>query len=163
GTAAIGQVSLPFPAGPGGVVLTLISSQPTVAITPASVVVPAGGTSTTFPGIAFPGGSPTLVFLTIVGPGITAVATPQGGPAGGTAQDNLLVNGSFELPVVPSGADIRTLRGVDELPGWRITRGSVDVVPAPFWQPAPGEGSQSLDLVGVGAGTIEQTFATAPG
>jgi hypothetical protein len=52
----------------------------------------------------------------------------------------------------------------DELPGWRITQGSVDVTTQRYWQPAPGQGSQSLDLVGTpGAATLEQTFRTEPG
>jgi hypothetical protein len=50
------------------------------------------------------------------------------------------------------------------MPGWRISRGTVDVLSPGYWQPAPRQGRQSLDLVGTpGAATIEQTFRTRPG
>src|SRR5207244_11661710 len=78
----------------------------------------------------------------------------------------LLVNASFELPNVPAGQPNLTLRGTNDLPGWRLLRGTVDVVPGlpAGWPPAPDGGGQSLDLVGnPGAGTIEQDLLTYPG
>jgi hypothetical protein len=75
--------------------------------------------------------------------------------------DSLLMNGSFEQP------QLTTPQLITDLPGWRITQGSVDVVLG--WQQAPGQGRQSLDLVGDGgdrqhpAGAIEQTVPTVPG
>jgi hypothetical protein len=51
-----------------------------------------------------------------------------------------------------------------ELTGWRVVKGTVDIVGPGYWQPAPGQGNRSLDLIGSpGAATIEQTFATEPG
>jgi hypothetical protein len=97
---------------------------------------------------------------------VTGTPSPGGLVLDGLAvmpvQTNLLVNGSFEEPAVTTG---QTLQGGD-LPGWQITTGSVALVPSlpAGWQSAPGQGSQSLDLVGGhGAGTIEQGFATEPG
>jgi prepilin-type N-terminal cleavage/methylation domain-containing protein len=70
--------------------------------------------------------------------------------------DNLLVNGSFEACPFAFGRR--------SLPGWRITRGTVDILTPGYWEPAPGQGKCSLDLVGTpGAATIEQTFTTEPG
>src|SRR5581483_11993481 len=70
---------------------------------------------------------------------------------------NLLVNGSFEDPG-------NSPYGTRALPGWQVTQGTVDLVPPEGWQPAPGQGRQSLDLVGTpGAASIKQTFATVPG
>jgi hypothetical protein len=107
-----------------------------------------------------------------------------------SARANLLVNGSFEQPAVPRGAmaiyqrppswrqrmqlwwrlnwpyrgQLVTPAAPRELFGWRLTRGSVDVTTRGYWQPAPGQGQCSLDLVGTpGAATIEQSFATRPG
>jgi prepilin-type N-terminal cleavage/methylation domain-containing protein len=69
---------------------------------------------------------------------------------------NLLVNGSFEACPFAFGRR--------SLPGWRITRGTVDVLTPGYWEPAPGQGNCSLDLVGTpGAATLEQTFPTEPG
>jgi hypothetical protein len=164
GTAATGVVTLAAPAGPGGALLSLFSSNPAAAVPPATLLVPAGTTTAAFPVVTFPVAVPVTVVISASGFGVAGTATLQVLPAGPVfPPGNLLVNGSFEEPRVPAGSDIRELRGVDELPGWRITRGNVDVVPLPYWQSAPGEGSQSLDLVGVAAGTIEQTFSTVPG
>jgi prepilin-type N-terminal cleavage/methylation domain-containing protein len=69
---------------------------------------------------------------------------------------NLLANGSFEAS--PHSFGCRSM------PDWRITQGTVDIVSPGYWEPAPGQGQYSLDLVGTpGAATIEQTFPTAPG
>jgi hypothetical protein len=81
-----------------------------------------------------------------------------GGVSG--AGGNLLINGSFEAPA--AGASWTNLRD-GQLPGWRITRGDVDVVGSGYWPAAPGQGFQSLDLAGGGPGTIEQGFLTVPG
>jgi uncharacterized protein DUF642 len=51
-----------------------------------------------------------------------------------------------------------------ELTGWRLLKGTVDLVGRGYWQQAPGQGNQSLDLIGSpGAATIEQAFPTEPG
>jgi hypothetical protein len=76
---------------------------------------------------------------------------------------NLLVNGSFEEAGAVSDLGILPF-GLIALPGWRLVRGTVDVVPASYWQSAPGQGDHSLDLAGTpGAATLEQTFPTRRG
>ena len=51
-------------------------------------------------------------------------------------------------------------RGV---PGWRISEGTIDLT-RNLWEHAPGQGEQSIDLVGSpGAATIHQTFFTERG
>jgi hypothetical protein len=73
---------------------------------------------------------------------------------------NLLVNGSFEAPGIQGQ---RFVPFGDAIPGWRICQGTVDVK-STYWQNAPGQGQQSLDLVGSpGAGSIEQSFPTQRG
>jgi prepilin-type N-terminal cleavage/methylation domain-containing protein len=76
---------------------------------------------------------------------------------------NLLVNGSFEDDSRRRGR-ATTSFGRRSLPGWEITRGTVDVLSPEYWEPAPDRGRQSLDLVGTpGEATIQQTFPTVPG
>jgi hypothetical protein len=164
GQSSIGQVVLDRPAAPGDVGVALASSDPAVATGPAVVIVPAGETTATFSLVTFPVSDPAAVLLTASGPGGTRGAMVQVLPVGTPfPPGNLLVNGSFEQPRLQPGEP------ASALPGWRITRGSVDLVPASTWQPAPGEGSQSLDLVGdsggspTAAGTIEQTISTQAG
>jgi choice-of-anchor C domain-containing protein len=77
---------------------------------------------------------------------------------------NLVTNGGFETPVAPVNG-LTTLTG-NQLPGWTILFGSVDVVNKGFW-PA-NEDSQSLDLDGTGnagqvAGAIQQSITTVVG
>lgn len=162
GQSTVGLLALDRPAAPGDVIVTLATSDPAVAVAPALVIVPAGQSSVLFSVLTFPVAGAAAVTLTASGPGGSRTAVLHVLPAGATfPPGNLLVNGSFEQPRIRPGDLVR------ELPGWRITRGSVDLVPV--WQQAPGEGSQSLDLVGDGgdrqspAGTIEQSFATTPG
>jgi hypothetical protein len=82
-------------------------------------------------------------------------------PAG--AQSNLLANGSFQEPRVSSTLDYLFL-SPPPLPGWQIDGGSVALVPYTTWQPAEGQGRQSLLLGGpAGPGSIEQSFPTQPG
>jgi hypothetical protein len=54
GQPATGQVILSQPAGAGGVIVTLASSNPAVAVVPAVVTVPAGSFTVAFPVITFP-------------------------------------------------------------------------------------------------------------
>ena len=69
---------------------------------------------------------------------------------------NLIVNGDFETPEAPDRC--RTLSG-DELTGWKVEKGNVDVV-STYW---PAEhGNQSLDLNGLERGVISQTIPTEP-
>jgi Protein of unknown function (DUF642)/Fibronectin type III domain/Lectin C-type domain len=165
GTTVAGQVTLAAPAGAGGALLTLFSSNPAAAVVPATLAVPAGASAASFPIVTFPVAVPTAVVITVAGFGVAGTAALQVLPASlPLPTGNLLVNGSFEQPFVAYGLVNLTLRRIDELPGWRLLRGTVDVVPDAGWQQAPGQGRQSLDLVGTpGAATIEQSFATEPG
>jgi hypothetical protein len=96
-------------------------------------------------------------------------------PGWPTLQRNLLANGSFESPNSstspvdwgytygePLDPNPAFYRG-RHIPGWRILKGTIDVKRS-YWQHAPGQGHQSIDLVGSpGAASIEQTIATFPG
>jgi hypothetical protein len=162
GQSTVGQVTLDRPAPVGDLIVTLASGDPATAVVPAVVIIPAGATTALFSIVTFPVAALTVVNLTAIGPGGSRPAVLQVLPVdtrfpGG----NLLVNGGFEAPPAQSEAP------VPQLPGWRITRGSINLVPAGAWQPAPDGGSQSLDLVGDNSqplpGAIEQTIPTFPG
>jgi hypothetical protein len=160
---ALGRVTLPQPAGAAGEIVTLTSSNPAAAAVPATVMVPAGASSATFVITTLSVTAPTPVVISAGCNFGSASAILQVLPlptATAAAGPNLLVNGSFEQPLVPAGQAYSTL-GAGALPGWTIVRGTVDVDQE--WQQAPGQGHQSLDLVGDRAGTIEQSFATVPG
>jgi choice-of-anchor C domain-containing protein len=45
--------------------------------------------------------------------------------------------------------------------GWTVTAGSIDIIGLPGWTPS--EGTRSIDLDGLSAGTLAQTFDTSPG
>lgn len=73
---------------------------------------------------------------------------------------NLVTNGSFEdgpdCPLIRSLPD-----GSTDLPGWTVTRGSIDHV-GPFWEHH--DGKRSLDLHGSpGFGGVKQTVKTSAG
>ena len=88
--------------------------------------------------------------LTVAGQTFTVT---QGG-----ASANLLVNGGFEQPAAER---LGLTRGSTYIPGWVVTRDTVDYQTSWFTCP---EGRFCLDLDGnPGAGAIAQTFATAPG
>jgi Protein of unknown function (DUF642) len=90
-------------------------------------------------------------------------------------QDNLLANGSFEYPGssgsptssgytygLPIVTTLPYFQGYS-IPGWRIPFGTIDVVRS-AWSPAPGQGQQSIDLVGSpNAAIIAQSFFTELG
>jgi hypothetical protein len=90
-------------------------------------------------------------------------------------QDNLLANGSFEFPDsststedygytygVPLEPDYPGFNGYS-IPGWRVPFGTIDVY-RDGWQQAPGQGKQSIDLVGSPyPGIIQQSFFTQNG
>jgi hypothetical protein len=164
GMMALGQVVLAQPAGASGSTLTLVSSNPAAASVPADVPVPPGATTATFAILTFPVGEVTPVRIT-VGGGQSPIAEtlqvlPLVAPPSPITTSNLLINGSFEQPSIPNGMPFLTLRP-ESLPGWRIVRGTVDVHQS--WQQAPGQGRQSLGLVGDQAGAVEQSFRTEPG
>jgi hypothetical protein len=156
-------VTLPQAAGAAGEVVPLVSDNPAAATVPATVLVPAGTSSATFVITTLAVTAPTPVLISSGGnfgpAAVVLQVLPLPVPPAATGP-NLLVNGSFEQPPVPAGQAYSTL-GPGKLPGWTIVRGTVDVDQE--WQQAPGQGRQSLDLVGDHAGTIEQSFATVAG
>lgn len=83
----------------------------------------------------------------------------------GSAQANLLTNGSFELgvnpPVNPPYIVVSPGDGTT-ITGWTVGgTGGVDWVHESYWQAA--DGSYSLDMNALGIGSVSQTFATTPG
>ena len=74
---------------------------------------------------------------------------------------DLLVNGSFEDgPTV--GKYQALAAGSQEVSGWVVTRGQIDVVSGAHWKAA--RGGRSIDLHGSpGLGGVSQTFSTTPG
>jgi len=85
-----------------------------------------------------------------------AAAATQPASTTGPAPTNLIINGDFETPQAP---DRCLALSSDQLPGWKIERGDVDVV-STYW---PAEhGNQSLDLNGLTSGAISQTIVTEP-
>jgi hypothetical protein len=82
-----------------------------------------------------------------------------------TAQPNLLTNGGFEFPVIPTSDPdhLLTFLTGENVGGWAVAAGDVEILDADRIQPA--EGFQSLDLNGgaIGPGTIYQDVATIVG
>lgn len=166
GARIVAQVTLPAPAGPGGARLGFHTSDPTAADVPngEGIIVLPGATMATFPiQTHSSGAAPARVTLTVADIDAVGTAILEVLPQLPSASENLLVNGSFEEPLVPPGQAALTLRPGSTLPGWKITRGTIEVVPDRVWDGLPGAGHQSLDLAGESPGLIEQTLPTAPG
>jgi fimbrial isopeptide formation D2 family protein/uncharacterized repeat protein (TIGR01451 family) len=110
-------------------------------------------------------------YISGVGVGEMELATPGGDglvvlqwaePAQ-PAACNLSVNGSFEDPNIqghpdavyyPSG-DAAYLTSIDTISGWNVVGGTVDIL---RWFNNASDGSQSIDMWGTAAATVEQTF-----
>ena len=72
---------------------------------------------------------------------------------------NLLLNGSFEDG--PKGSQLNIAPGSNDLPGWLVIRGTVDLSDG-IWQAA--DGTRCIDLNGSpGIGGIQQTIRTKKG
>jgi choice-of-anchor C domain-containing protein len=87
----------------------------------------------------------------------------SGSSGGRLVGPELVTNGSFEDGPEPEpGGPAFTpyVMGVDAIPGWAITRGSIDYI-GPYWQHA--DGKRSIDLNGNAPGSIEQIIRTQPG
>src|SRR4051812_24909897 len=70
-----------------------------------------------------------------------------------------IVNGDFETPQIAPGGFVQYNVG-DTLPGWTITKGSVDIVGSS--RSVPPNFGQSLDLVGTTLGRVEQALSLIP-
>jgi choice-of-anchor C domain-containing protein len=93
-------------------------------------------------------------------PAPTTSATPR------ATQTSLVNNGGFDSQAIPTGASYQTLTaGKETLNGWRLERGSVDVVGEGGGRAATGR--QFVDLSGnntsAGMGVIAQDIAVTPG
>jgi choice-of-anchor C domain-containing protein len=114
--------------------------------------------------------------VVILGVGTRLIVRGNGsrtqGPDGGTASRSgnaptvgpeLVTNGGFEdgPEPDPAGPGFTTMFAVTTaIPGWTVTRGSVDYIGA-YWQHAAGR--RSVDLNGNEPGAIAQTLRTRPG
>jgi hypothetical protein len=83
---------------------------------------------------------------------------------------NLVVNGSFETPQVPSNANGITLRAPANIGGWTLDQNDVDLAkgrpdagPTVSGYQLPPDGTQFLFLSGFTAGSIYQDLATVAG
>ncbi|HVT83213.1 MAG TPA: choice-of-anchor C family protein [Phycisphaerae bacterium] len=85
------------------------------------------------------------------------------------AENNLLVNGSFETYTknpstwtIPNSVDWNVPVGNTAITGWTVTRGPIDYYTQLQWQPQ--DALRTLDLGGTpGNGGVIQSFATTPG
>lgn len=72
---------------------------------------------------------------------------------------NLVHNGSFEFPEV--SGDFDTYTAGDDIDGWNVDSGSVDVTEEPDFDAVAGKASpQALDLNGTGPGSVSQDLDT---
>ena len=76
---------------------------------------------------------------------------------------NLIKNGSFEqgMALPETSRYVPVDDKAQAIAGWTVSRGTVDICQALYWEAA--EGSRSLDLNGNNAGGVSQTLATTPG
>jgi len=72
--------------------------------------------------------------------------------------DNLLVNGSFEKG--PSVGSFKLYSKGDGIPGWKVSRATVDLV-GDYFRSA--DGNNSIDLNGTSYGELQQQFSTKKG
>jgi choice-of-anchor C domain-containing protein len=90
---------------------------------------------------------------------LTALIVTTAGAANLGAQ-NLVTDGSFENPALPSAASFSTILAGNSFGAWTVTSGSIDLIRT-YW--APSDGFQSVDLNGNAAATISQNVATTAG
>jgi hypothetical protein len=78
-----------------------------------------------------------------------------------TSAQNLLKNGDFENPIIPSSARWATYKAGERLSDWLVNQGDVDLISQTYT--ALALTSQALDLNGSVPGAIQQEIATEPG
>lgn len=104
----------------------------------------------------------TIVALILLALGSvpTQAATEYETSPSGTV--NLVKDGGFEEPLVPSGSSFTEWNAGQVMGAWFVAAGNVDLErDPPGWQPA--EGAQSVDMNGDTPGTIYQDIPTTPG
>jgi choice-of-anchor C domain-containing protein len=74
---------------------------------------------------------------------------------------NLIVNGSFEEGPPTGDGFVMLDKGSTAIKGWVVSEGNLDYIDAGYWQAA--DGKRSLDMNGIVAGGISQTFKTKKG
>jgi choice-of-anchor C domain-containing protein len=89
-----------------------------------------------------------------------ASTSPPPSPPPPPSSGNLIQNGSF-TPGTDASDVILVSSGSTAITGWTVTAGSVDDIRPTYWQ-SP-DGGHTLDMSGLSAGTIAQTFATTVG
>lgn len=93
--------------------------------------------------------------------GFTAAAGGgSSGGGGGGSGNTAFLNGSFEGGGNPGSSWITLSTGNPSITGWTVTAGSIDYMGS-VWQHS--NGNRSLDMSGVSAGAIAQTFPTTSG
>ncbi|MBI5766346.1 MAG: choice-of-anchor C family protein [Verrucomicrobia bacterium] len=83
-----------------------------------------------------------------------------GGTTGGSSSGSSFQNGSFETGPNPGSSWISLASGATSITGWRVTAGDIDYI-GTAWTNS--DGVRGLDLSGVTAGAIAQTFTTTAG
>ncbi len=91
---------------------------------------------------------------------LAAPAHASAAPGRAAAAVSRFDDGSFEYPTAPAGL-FQTYPAGQSIGPWTVTSGTVDLIGAGYWQAA--EGDQSVDLNGLTAGAVSQTFTTKPG
>jgi choice-of-anchor C domain-containing protein len=96
--------------------------------------------------------------------GMATIVTNTMAPSFGKAKPvatgvrNLVTNGTFDAKVTDKWREFEA--GSGEISGWKVIRGSVDVVSNKYWQTP--DGPTALDLNGDRPGAIEQIISTRP-
>lgn len=117
GGASTATVTLNGVAGPSGDVVNLQTSDSTIAVTPATVTVPAGALSTTFPVTALSSGTTqtVLVMATLNGTASATLTVTPGGLQGVSTSQLSIVGGDYPNGTVtlytpaPAGGSVVTL------------------------------------------------------
>ncbi|MEU3188586.1 DUF642 domain-containing protein [Streptomyces sp. NPDC006923] len=100
------------------------------------------------------------LFLTAAAGPVHAAATAASGPPALPTAAGDLSDGSFETPVVPYPVTFTEPVAGESIGPWTVGGDSVNLNSDRQWDAA--DGSQSLDLSGVGPGSVSQTIPTLP-
>lgn len=87
-------------------------------------------------------------------------STGGGSTGGGATAGSSFQNGSFETGPNPGASWVTLGSGATSIPGWRVTQGDIDYI-GTAWSNS--DGARGIDLNGVSAGGLAQTFSTTSG